>query len=473
VLISVLALALVAQDSIAGSFEDSDAWLAAHAAELQQINQRIWSAAEVGLQEHESSATLIAFLEQNGFAVTRGVAGMPTAFVAEIGNGQPIVGILAEYDALPGVSQAAAPERGAREGGPDAGHACGHSLFGTASTAGAIAAATVARGRGLAGTIRLYGTPAEETGIGKVYMARAGLFDDLDLAFHWHPADRTRSGYASSKAVVSIKFRFHGRNAHASLSPEAGRSALDAVELMNVGVNYLREHLKDDARVHYVITDGGGQPNVVPPTAEVWYYLRADSHAYVETILERVRKCAQGACQMTETTVTEQMDSDLYEILPNLPLSQLFQRHLERVGPPPFDEAERAFARRTQVDLAVVPSEPLSTVIDPLPSEFYRHPASSDVGNVSWIVPTSGFSIASYTNGAPGHSWQVVACGGMSIGEKALLCGARVMAAATLESLQDPTVVADAARDFAERTQAVQAPTSVLPPDAKAPERIR
>jgi len=461
--------ATVAQDE---AIDAADAWIAERAADLRRLNRTIWEAAEIGLEERRSSAALADLLEAQGFRVQRGVAGMPTAFVAEIGEGAPRIGILAEFDALPGMSQAAAPERTPREGAT-AGHACGHSIFGTASAGAVAAAATAARERGLHGTLRLYGTPAEETGIGKLYMARAGLFDDLDVALHWHAADATRTVYASSKAVVSIKFRFAGRSAHASLSPEAGLSALDAVELMDTGVNFYREHVREDARMHYVITDGGGQPNVVPATAEVWYYLRSDSHAYVERMLERVRDIAQGAALMTGTTVAERIDSDLYEVLPNRPLSELLQRHLERVGSPTFDDAEREFARKTQVDFAELPDEPLASAIEPLPAEPFRVPASTDVGNVSWIVPTSGIHVASYSKGAPGHSWQVVACTGTSIGEKGMLVAARTLAGAMLELLASPDEIAAARVDFERRLAADPAPRSVLPPGQTAPASIR
>jgi aminobenzoyl-glutamate utilization protein B len=471
-LLSSAILVLSQTSALGASFEASDRWIAARAEELRRINASIWTAAEVGLEERESAETLARFLEANAFRVTRGVAGMPTAFVAEAGSGAPRIGILAEYDALPGLSQAAVPERVEREEAR-AGHACGHSLFGTASAAAAAAAASVARERGLAGTIRLYGTPAEETGIGKLYMGRAGLFDDLDVALHWHAADQTETVFASSKAVISVKFRFRGRSAHASRSPAEGLSALDAVELMNVGANYYREHLEEDARIHYVITDGGGQPNVVPATAEVWYYLRADGHADVERMLARLRAIAQGAALMSGTSFEERIDADTFEILPNRPLSVLLQRHLERVGPPPFSAEERAFALRTQSDFTTRPDEPLASRIEPLPAEPYREPASSDVGNVSWIVPTAGVRVASYSKGAPGHSWQIVACTGTSIGEKGMLVAARTLGAATLELLARPEEIAAARADFEQRRAATPAPRTVLPPDQGAPASIR
>ena len=452
----------------------ADRWIETQAETLRAVNHRIWAHPEVGLQERRSSAELSAWLEREGFQVQTGVAGMPTAFVASAGKGHPIVGILAEYDALPGVSQAAEPERKPRPQNPelDAGHACGHSVFGTASTAAAIAVWKGMQG-GPAGTIRLYGTPAEETGIGKLYMARAGLFDDLDAALHWHVYSTTRVAYNSTKAVVSAKYRFHGTSAHASMSPSQGRSALDAVELMDVGANFWREHLKEDARVHYVITDGGGQPNVVPATAEVWYYLRADSHQDVERMLERLRQIAEGAGKMTGTTFTEQMDSDLFEILPNRPLSEVLQRHLERVGAPQFDAAERDFARRTQTDLVDPPAAPLFESIEPLPAAPFRHPASTDVGNVSWRVPTAGINVACYTNGAPGHSWQIAACTGMSIGEKGMLVAAHTLAGATLELMSDKKLLDAARQDFEAARKARGEPHSVLPAGQKVPASIR
>ena len=243
-------------------YQMSDAWVVANADTLRAVNQRIWSHPEVGLAETKAVAELTAMLVRAGFRIESGVAGMPTAFVASAGSGRPIIGILAEYDALPGTSQAAAPERRKRDVAPDndAGHACGHSLFGVASAGAAIAAWDAARAARLPGTIRLYGTPAEETGIGKVYMARDGVFDDCDAVLHWHASDRNQVAYSTSKCVISVKFRFDGLSAHSSMSPEHGHSALDAVELMNVGTNFLREHLAEDTRIHYVVTDGGGQP---------------------------------------------------------------------------------------------------------------------------------------------------------------------------------------------------------------------
>lgn len=468
-------LAASADAAAKSPYGRADGWIETHADTLRAVNHRIWSHPEVGLRETRSADELMALLARGGFNVQRDVAGMPTAFIASAGSGRPIIGILAEFDALPGMSQAAVPERHEREIDPgnDAGHACGHSIFGTASCAAALAAWDVARAARIAGTIRVYGTPAEETGIGKVFMARAGMFDDLDVALHWHASDKTQVSFATSKTVISVKFRFEGTSAHASMSPEAGRSALDAVELMDVGVNFLREHLKEDARIHYVITDGGGQPNVVPATAEVWYYLRADRHSDTERMLGRVRDIAKGAALMTGTTSTERIDSDTFELLPNRPLSELLQRQLERVGAPRFDDAERAFAAQTQSDFNDPPALALADRIEPLPVTPWHIRASTDAGNVSWAVPTGGLNVASYTYGAPGHSWQIVACTGMSIGEKGMLVAARTLAGATLELLTSPTLVVEARRDFEARRAKTPNPVSVLAKDQTAPTTIR
>jgi aminobenzoyl-glutamate utilization protein B len=272
---------------------------------------------------------------------------------------------------------------------------------------------------------------------------------------------------------MSLKFRFEGVSAHASMSPQAGKSALDAVELMNIGVNFLREHLEEDARIHYVITDGGGQPNVVPAGAEVWYYLRADRHTDAERMLARVRDIAKGAALMTSTQVNDRVDSDSFELLPNRPLSELLQRQFDRVGPPRFDERERNFAQKTRSDITDPPSEPLATKILPLPDSPWHMRASTDVGNVSWSVPTGGLNVACYTHGAPGHSWQVVACSGMSIGEKGMLVAAKVLAGATVELLTSPAVIAAARQDFDARRSKTPVPVSIIPADQQAPAAIR
>ena len=395
---------------------------------------------------------------------------MPTAFVASYGSGEPIIGILAEYDALPGLSQDTSPERKARPG-VDAGHGCGHSVFATASTGAAIAAKEFLA-EGHTGTIRLYGTPAEETNIGKTYMLREGFFDDADIILSWHASDRTETSFAFSKALTSVKFTFSGLPAHASTSPHDGRSALDGVELMNIGANYLREHIKEDARIHYVITNGGGQPNVVPPIAEVWYYVRANKHYDLEEYFERLKQIADGAALMTQTTVEMRVETDNHEVLPNAPLSRLIYENLELVGPPRFTEEEKAFARRMQEAVGDEYPIALSETIEPMTEEPGQSLASTDVGDVSWRVPVGRLTAATYTYGAPGHSWQIVACTGTSIGEKGMLVAAKALAASAVDIYLDPAIVAEAKADFEERKKDYPF-VSLLPPDRKAPKAIR
>jgi aminobenzoyl-glutamate utilization protein B len=439
--------------------------------ELVAMHERIWGYAEVGLEERRSSAELQEFLRARGFSVEGGVAGMPTAFVASWGSGKPVIAILAEFDALPGLSQEAAPERRPREEG-GAGHACGHSVFGAASAGAAAAAKGVLERYGIPGTVRLYGTPAEETAIGKQYMLLAGLFDDVDVALSWHVRDRTFADYAYTKAVVSAKFRFHGLAAHASREPEAGRSALDAVELMNVGANYLREHVREDARIHYVITDGGGQPNVVPPRAEVWYYVRADRHADVERYFERLKRIAEGAALMSETSFEVRVESDAHEVLPNRALAELLDANLRLVGAPEFDEAERAFARGVQRELDPRPEAPFAEGIDPLPERPWQITSSTDIGDLSWRMPVGSISVAATALGTPAHSWQWVACTGSPIGAKGLQVAAAALAASAVELARRPEAVAAAWTDV----HAVRDPldyVTLIPPGQQAPASIR
>jgi aminobenzoyl-glutamate utilization protein B len=446
-------------------------WIDANSDTLKRVNRNIWSYAETGLQETRSSSELQELLRANGFRVETGVAGMPTAFVASYGSGRPVIGILAEYDALPGLSQDAVPERKER-GGVNAGHGCGHSIFGTASTAAAIAAKQ-GLAAGAAGTIRLYGTPAEETGIGKTYMLREGLFKDVDIVLSWHAAPVTAASYDYSKANVSVKFRFEGLPAHASTSPFQGRSALDAVELMSVGVNYMREHVKEDTRIHYVITNGGGQPNVVPPAAEVWYYLRANKHADVEEYFVWLKEIAAAAAAMSRTKLSAvQVDADMHEVLPNRALAEAIHKNLEAIGAPQFTADEKAFARSTQKDLGRVLPMALSERVEPLPAHPEQGLASTDVGDISWFLPVGQLAAASYTFGAPGHSWQIVACTGTSIGEKGMMVAAKALAATAVDLYRSPQLVTRAKADF----DAIRKPlnfVTLIPEGQKAPKAIR
>jgi aminobenzoyl-glutamate utilization protein B len=448
-------------------------WLDANAATLGKVNRNIWSWAETGLEEAKSARELQDLLSANGFSIEAGVAGMPTAFVATYGSGQPVIGILAEYDALPGLSQDASPERATRAG-VTAGHGCGHSVFGTGSTGAAIAIRQAMAAGAIKGTVKLFGTPAEETGIGKTYMLREGVFKGVDTILSWHAGDSTAASWDFSKAVISVKFRFDGLAAHASTSPHQGRSALDAVELMNIGVNYMREHVKEDTRIHYVVTNGGGQPNVVPPTAEVWYYLRANKHTDVEEYFQWMQEIARGAATMTRTRLVEtRVDSDMHEVLPNRTLVEVIQKNLELVGAPKFDEREKAFARATQKDLKPAPAIALSERIEPLPQgppEQGLH--STDVGDLTWFFPVGQLTAATYTYGAPGHSWQIVACTGTSIGEKGMMVAAKALAASAIDLYRSPELI-QRARDDQKKMLAGQKYVTLIPEGQRAPKTIR
>jgi aminobenzoyl-glutamate utilization protein B len=439
------------------------------------VNRSIWNYAEVGLQETKSSALLVSKLQEAGFDVQTGVADMPTAFVASYGTGRPIIGILAEYDALPGMSQKAEPYRAVeKEGMP--GHACGHSGLGAAALGAALAVKEAIKSHKLKGTIRLYGTPAEETVIGKVYMLLGGQFKDLDICLHWHPSSKNESWAGSSKALVSAKFTFHGTAAHASGSPQSGRSALDAVELMNVGVNYMREHVKEDARFHYVITNGGGAPNVVPPAATVWYFVRADNHKDVEAYFKWINDIAKGAALMTRTKFDVHIDTDCHEIIPNTPLAELMLKNLEAVKAPTFTEQEKAFARRLQQPLIEQFETRFPLAIDeeihPLSQSTKSGKGSTDVGDISWYVPTGGIRTACLIAKSPGHSWQNVACIGSTIGDKGVHYAAKVLSVSALELFENPEAIAAAKADWKSRMKE-RTYTTLIPKGQKAPVTIR
>ncbi len=443
--------------------------------ELVTVNQEIWNFAELGLQEHRSAARLTDVLKKAGFRVKEGVSHMPTAFVAEYGSGRPIIGILAEYDALPELSQQAAGER-RPVAGRTTGHGCGHCALGTAAVGAALAVKEVYDKHQLKGTLRVYGTPAEETVIGKVYMTLDSQFNDLDACLHWHPGTQNKVYYSSSKALISAKFTFTGLPAHASVSPDKGKSALDGVELMNVGANYMREHIKETSRVHYVITNGGAQPNVVPATAQVWYYVRANAHPDVESHFDWLMDIADGAARMSRTKMQVQIDTDCHEIIPNLPLSRLVLKNFKKIGPPQFDQADRDLASRLQSairsDFGLKETKPLHETIEELPKEPYQDAGSTDVGDISWHVPTGGLSTACFAAGSPGHSWQNVAAIGSPIGHKGMMVAAKVLALTAVDLLQDPQALKEAKEDFQERMKDRKY-TTKIPKDQKAPRAIR
>jgi aminobenzoyl-glutamate utilization protein B len=443
--------------------------------DLIAANQDIWTYAEVGLQEYRSAARLVGLLKKAGFRVREGVSNMPTAFVAEYGSGKPIIGIMAEYDALPELSQEVSAER-KPAAGRSAGHGCGHCALGTAAVGAALAVREVYDKHHLKGTIRLYGTPAEETVIGKVYMTLDGQFKDLDVALHWHPGDKNRAWYGSSQAVISAKFTFTGVAAHAAGSPDKGRSALKGVELMNIGVQYMREHVKETSRIHYVITNGGAQPNVIPATAQVWYYVRGTTHEDADYLFDWLCEIAEGAAKMTRTKMEIHVDTDCHEIIPNLPLSRLIRKNLERVGPPRFTGDDKAFASRLQGTVAsqfgIKETKVLDETIQEIPKEPPAEKGSTDVGDISWNVPTGGLGTACFAVGSPGHSWQVVAAAGSPIAHKGMLVAAKALALTTVDLLQEPKQIQEAKADFQTRMKARKY-TTKIPQGQKAPKAIR
>lgn len=409
----------------------------------------LWNWAELGYQEQRTSARLQEQLRAAGFDVNAGVAQIPTAFVASYGSGKPIIAMLAEMDALPGLAQAAVANRSPLPGGV-AGHACGHHLFGTAATSAAIAIKEWLARTGVRGTIRLYGTPAEEGGSGKVYLVRAGLFDDVDVALHWHPADRNNVLNAGTLAAKSAKFRFHGTASHAAGAPDRGRSALDGVEAMNHMVNLMREHVPSDARIHYVITRGGDAPNIVPAFAESFFYVRHRDPRVMADIFERVVTASQGAALGTGTSVEHELIHGSYSLLSNDVLAAVVRRNLEQVGGVHYDPQERAFAAQLMAtfDQKNLRLGPEQTVVD---EDAAGVMGSTDVGDVSWTVPTIGFQVATWVPGTSAHSWQAVAAGGMSIGMKGMENAAKVLSLTATELYRNPKVLRAARAELERR----------------------
>ncbi len=424
--------------------------LDAKADHYADVAQQIWGFAEVGFMEVKSTALLQSELKTAGFTITAGVAGEPTAFVAEFGSGTPVIALLGEFDALPGLSQGATPSRNPLiAGGP--GHGCGHHLFGTASTAAAIALKSWMQANNVKGTLRLIGTPAEEGGSGKVYMVRDGVFNDVDAVIAWHPGDENSITGERTMANISGKFHFTGISAHAAAAPERGRSALDGVEVMNVMTNYLREHIPDGTRIHYVITDGGRAPNVVPDAAEVYYYVRHVDMKVVNDVWSRVVNAAKGAAMGTGTSYELQLTGSVYALLPNETLAKVQQKMLERVGGYTMTPAERAFAEQLQKSPQFMPQPLTNTaLIKPLIIGAAGS-ASTDVGDVSWVVPTVQLSAATWVPGTAAHSWQAVAAGGMSLGSKGMMVAAKTMALTGAELFQSPATIATAKAELDRR----------------------
>lgn len=444
-IVSIFCLSVQAQKKSTAILEQLDA----KSEQYGQIAQEIWSLAEMGYQEEKSSALLQQTLSDAGFAIKTRVAGIPTAFTAEYGSGSPIIGIMGEYDALPGLSQQAVSEK--KSAGKAAGHACGHHLFGTASTAAAIATKDWLVANKMEGTIRFYGTPAEEGGSGKVFMVREGLFDDVDVALHWHPGAQNAASAGAALANKSAKFRFYGISAHAAASPEMGRSALDGIEAMNMMVNMMREHVPEKARIHYVITDGGKAPNVVPDFAEVYYYARHNTRDVVIEIFDRIVKAAEGAALGTGTTMDYEMIGGTHELLPNLTLQKLMHDNLTKIGGMDYTNEEKVFADKIAISLGQEGAN-LTTAksIQPYKTEAKAF-GSTDVGDVSFTVPTVGMSAATWVPGTPAHSWQAVAAGGTSIGKKGMMIAAKTLALTAIDLFKDKQLVSDAKKEFVER----------------------
>lgn len=449
-MLSLMSLGAAAAVEAAGDgAADLLATIEARRAVDREIALQIWNWAEVGYQETQTSARLQQTLEQAGFSIRAGVADMPTAFVAEYGRGEPVIAILAEMDALPGVSQAAVPERQPLRG-RISGHACGHHLFGTGSTSAAIAVKRWLQNEKRSGTIRLYGTPAEEGGAGKAYLVRAGLFNDVDVVLHWHAGDRNTVTNEPTLSNQSAKFRFRGTAAHAAAAPERGRSALDGVEAMNFMSNLMREHVPQDARMHYVITRGGDAPNVVPEFAEVFYYVRHRDPRVLADLFARLVKISEAAAQGTGTLVEHEIIHGAFSLLPNDTLAQIVDETLRRVGGVSYDASEQAFAEKLRTTL-VSPGLALGSEQQIQPMESQLGFGSTDVGDVSWTVPTIGFRTATWVPGTAAHSWQAVAAGGMSIGLKGMENASKVLALTAQRLFTDPDLRAAARAEFLAR----------------------
>ena len=453
-LICAIAAAPAAASDLEPLKDEAVAAVDAHGTELISLADQIWAFAETGLRETRSAALLEDYLESEGFAVDRGVAGLPTAFVATYGEGHPIIGILGEYDALPGISQRAQPTQEPLEPGA-AGHGCGHNLLGTAGVGAALAIKELIEAGEFRGTVRFFGTPAEETVGGKLFMVREGLIDDLDAAITWHPDVNVRADTQQNQAMVDFVVEFEGRTAHAAYDPWNGRSAADGAEVFTFALNLMREHVKPTVRMHYVVTDAGDIPNVVPASARVWCWLRDSNATGVNQLLERARHIAEGAALATGTTARLTVQSGTWELLLTLAGAKLIHDNITWLGPIGFTDEEQEFARQiqraTDADPVGLEGEPEPLDLDPQGVQG----GSTDVGDVSWRVPTLHFSVTTAPIGAPWHGWAVVATGGMSIGHKGMLYAAKVMAATMVDLYADPAALAAVRREFDERTRGI------------------
>jgi aminobenzoyl-glutamate utilization protein B len=420
-------------------------------APLERVSDEIWGYAETALREKRSAKTMSDYAEQQGFKVERGVAGMPTAFVASYGEGRPIIGILGEYDALPGISQKAQSGKEALVAGAP-GHGCGHNLLGTASMGAAVAIKEMIAAGKLKGTIRYYGTPAEEAVGGKVYMIRAGLFQDVDIVLAWHPATKMDVDTAGGQAIVDTIVEFHGKAAHAAFDPWNGRSALEGLEALTHGLDMMRQHIQPTARIHFVIVKGGDVPNVVPEYAKLWLWLRDTKRERVNEMLERVKRMTEGAGMMAGVEAKLTVQTGDYERLVNMTGERLLYQNMEWLGPLEFTAEEQAFAKQIQTNTGV-PTKGLLGELQPFDPNPPPQGGSTDVGDVSWNVPTLHFSITTAAEGAPWHGWPVVATSGMSIGHKGMMYASKVLAATAVDLYEKPEVREAIKKEFAEQTK--------------------
>ncbi|MBN2336444.1 amidohydrolase [Candidatus Bathyarchaeota archaeon] len=459
-------------------------WIDEHSGEFTEVADKVWGYAELGLCEDKSSKLIADKLREHGFKVKHGVAGMPTAITAEWGKGKPVIATQGEYDALPGISNKVVPHKEPLvvDG---MGHGCGHNVHGATALAAAIAVRYVLEMEGLKGTIRFYGTPAEENFGGKVFMVREGLYGDVDACISHHPSDLNVAGLSSSNATNGVKFHYYGKTAHAAGNPEMGRSALDAVELMNVGVNFLREHVIQEARIHYVIEEGGGQPNVVPDYARSWYYIRAPRRDQVDPIFERVKKIAEGAALMTETELKIDHTGGLYNLIPSKALADVVTANMRAVGAPEYTKDElkfaaeiaKTFTRESKINSLrkdKVPDWERYVDVD-LPTDILdswdegeTSPGSTDVADVTWVTPAIEFMTTCNVLGAPGHSWQFVACAGSTIGHKSLIFAAKTMAGSVLDLMTSPETLKKVKEEHRKRLEG-QTYKPVGDPDKKPP----
>ena len=450
------------------SYESIDQAVEQAAPVITRIANEVWQLAELSLQEVKSARLVMNMLQEEGFTITsKGTAGVPTAFIAEYGTGTPILGFLAEYDALPGLGNEPVPYREARKDHVTSGHGCGHNLLGAGCIGAAIALKHVLAEQKIPGTIRLYGCAAEETEGAKIYMAREGLFKDLDVALHWHPGPVARVSNFRSTAVDQMKIEFFGKSSHAAGGPWLGRSAVHAAELCAHGINLMREHVEPTARLHYIYESAGMAPNVVPDYARLCLYVRDCDRAHVEASTAWVKQIAEGAALATQTKAKVQVYTGLYDLLPNTPLAACMQAHLERIGIPTYSEEEQAFAREIQQNFGVEP-QGMTTETQPLGDENFAMGASTDVGDVSWNVPTMGCGMPTMPLGIAVHTWAATACHGMSIGLKGALQVARVLAWTGLDIMTDAELRQAARADF-ERRVSGHPYVSPLSPEIKRP----